>query len=155
MTLTGGCACGSVRYQIKDEPMFTHACHCLDCQRTTGSAFVIHTVVARDDFAVEGDTRTATLPTGSGAGCDLTFCSECGTYITVRYRYHPVPVIAVRSGTLDDTGKVTPQAHIFTRSKQSWLSLPEDAPAFEEAYDRTQVWPADSVARYEGLAASK
>ena len=154
MALTGGCACGRVRYQIIDDPMFTHACHCVDCQRTTGSAFVIHAIIAREDLEIEGNTRATTLPTGSGAGCDLYFCPDCGTYIWVQYHYHKVPVIAVRAGTLDDTSKVRPQAHIFTRSKQLWLRLTEDAPSFAEAYDRSEVWPPTSLEKYNGLANS-
>lgn len=73
MALYGGCACGQVRYQINDDPLFTHACHCEDCQRRTGSAFVVHLVVAENDFEIDGITRRVTLPTGSGAGCDLLF----------------------------------------------------------------------------------
>jgi hypothetical protein len=151
MTLTGGCACGQVRYQITNEPLFTHACHCSDCQRSTGSAFVIHSICARDDLKISGETRAANLPTDSGAGCELHFCTTCGTYIWGRYHYNPAPVIAVRCGTLDDPGQVSPRAHIFTRSKQPWLSLPDDVPATDGALDRETVWPAESVQRYKSL----
>ena len=41
-TLEGGCACGEVRYRLASAPMFVHCCHCLNCQRHTGSAFVIN-----------------------------------------------------------------------------------------------------------------
>ena len=148
MPLTGGCGCGSVRYRVGVEAMFTHACHCTDCQRTTGSAFVIHSVYARDDLHIDGETQVATLPSGSGAGCELHFCSKCGTYIWCRYLYHKVDVIALRVGTLDDTSMVKPQAHIFVRSKQSWFDLPDGVPVFEGAMDRDAVWSAESVARY-------
>ncbi|MBC8242628.1 MAG: GFA family protein [Alphaproteobacteria bacterium] len=152
MALSGGCACGRVRYQINDELMFTHACHCTDCQRTTGSAFVIHSVLARDELEIEGETQAATLPTGSGVGCDIHFCAACGTYIWCHYLYHKVPVIALRAGTLDDPTQVRPQAHIYTRSMQPWLRLPDGVPAFDEAFDRNAVWPADSSRKYDSLA---
>jgi hypothetical protein len=152
MTLTGRCACGRVDYIIKDEPMFTHVCHCTDCQRTTGSAFVVHLIVAEDDFEIAGNTRAITLPTGSGAGYDLHFCAECGTYLWVRYHYHKVRVIAVRGGTLDDVSKIKPQAHIFTRSMQAWMRLPEDVPSFAEACSRDEAWPAASVIKYNSLS---
>ncbi|MBT4688428.1 MAG: GFA family protein [Rhodospirillaceae bacterium] len=148
MPLTGGCGCGAVRYRIGVEAMFTHACHCMDCQRTTGSAFVIHSVYARDDLQIVGETQAAILPSGSGAGCELHFCAKCGTYIWCRYLYHKVDVIALRVGTLDDTSKVKPRAHIFLRSKQAWLELPADVPTFEGALDRDAVWPVESVERY-------
>lgn len=151
MTLSGRCACGREHYKINEEPLFTHACHCTDCQRTTGSAFVVHLVVAEVDFEIEGETRMSTIATGSGAGCDLHFCTQCGTYIWCRYRYHQVPVIAVRGGTLDDTSAVSPQVHIFTRSKQPWVRLPDDVPAYEEACGREGVWPETSVSKYNLL----
>ena len=151
MKLTGRCACGRIRYKIKDKPLFTQACHCTDCQRTTGSAFVVHLIVAEGDFEIEGETRSATVPTGSGAGCDLHFCAKCGVYIWCRYLYHKVPVLAVRGGTLDDTNAVRPQAHIFTRSMQSWVRLPEDVPAYAEGCDRNEVWPAKSLKKYNAL----
>src|ERR1041385_2231649 len=43
--LTGGCACGSIRYQLLHKPMFVHCCHCDDCQRLTGSAFVLNAII--------------------------------------------------------------------------------------------------------------
>ena len=99
MTTTGHCGCGAVTYEITGAPLFTQACHCTDCQRTTGSAFVVHTVIVEDDLKLQGETRMAVLPSGSGAGCELHACAQCAAYIWVRYRYHQVPVIAVRAGT--------------------------------------------------------
>ena len=44
-TFEGGCSCGAVRYRLKSRPMFTHCCHCLDCQNQTGSAFAINALI--------------------------------------------------------------------------------------------------------------
>jgi|SRR5439155_14084455 len=44
----GGCACGSVRYRLTSDPLFTHCCHCLNCQRQTGSAFVVNVLIEAD-----------------------------------------------------------------------------------------------------------
>lgn len=149
--LSGKCACGNVRYEIRSEPLFTQACHCRDCQRTTGSAFVIHTIVCEEDFQITGETRMGIGPTGSGAGCELHSCVSCGVIVWVRYRYHKVPVIAVRAGTLENPDAVAPQAHIFTSRKLPWVSLPADVPSFAEGVDRSQVWSQESIERYESL----
>jgi hypothetical protein len=61
-------------------------------------------------------------------------------------------VIAIRAGTLDNPNQVRPQAHIFTQSKQPWLRLPDGVPAFDEAFDRNAVWPADSLEKYNSMA---
>jgi len=65
--LAGGCACGAVRYRLRSMPMFVHCCHCRDCQRQTGSAFVINALIETDRIAlVEGDPKPVTVPTDSG-----------------------------------------------------------------------------------------
>ena len=54
MSLSGGCICGAVRYTINDGPLFVHACHCQDCQRFSGSAFVVLMGVAKAHFELTG-----------------------------------------------------------------------------------------------------
>ena len=85
----GSCSCGAVKYFINDYPLFTHACHCKDCKKSTGSAFVIHTIILESSFFIKGDMRAATLPTGSGAGYKSYFCINCGTYIYCKYDMAP------------------------------------------------------------------
>ena len=151
MNLNGICSCGDVRYEIVEQPLITQVCHCTDCQRTTGSAFVIHIVICEKDLKIAGETRMAVVPTGSGAGCELHACNNCGVIVWVRYRYHQVPVVAVRAGTLEDTRAVTPAAHIFVDSKQPWVSVPSGSLAFSKGFERSEVWPQDSFERYEAL----
>ena len=61
--LHGGCACGAVRYHLEDAPMFVHCCHCRDCQRQTGSAFVINALIETSRVTVlqsaEASLRTS------------------------------------------------------------------------------------------------
>jgi hypothetical protein len=47
-TLDGGCACGQIRYRLLLAPLFVNCCHCLNCQRQTGSAFVLNAVIETD-----------------------------------------------------------------------------------------------------------
>ena len=60
----------------------------------------------------------------------------------------------LRPGTLDDTSWVHAQAHIFTRSKQPWVTFPDGIPVFENIYDRAAVWPEESLARLRACAAA-
>jgi hypothetical protein len=59
----------------------------------------------------------------------------------------------VRGGTLDDPSGVSPDVHIFTRSKPGWITLPESVPAFEVYYDTKTLWPAASLERLEAIMA--
>jgi hypothetical protein len=60
----------------------------------------------------------------------------------------------VRAGTLDDPHSVQPDVHIYTKSKQSWVTIPESAPAFEVFYDPPSVWPQASLERAAPYMAS-
>ncbi len=153
MALRGGCICNRVRYEINDEPLFVHACHCADCQRLSGSAFVVLLGVAESDFAIEGEISTVTNPTPSGAGYDANFCSRCATIIWNKYHFADLPIIAVRGGTLDDPALAPPAYHIFTRSKQPWFELPQNAPAFDGWLEASEVWSAETLKKMEEMAA--
>jgi hypothetical protein len=148
MKLEGGCACGAVRYTLTAPPLIVHACHCPDCQRITGGAFVINVWI--ESQYVEGDRtrlKSYTLKAGSGKKHQVFFCPTCGTYLWSRYGIVPSDCLFVRAGTLDTPSAVKPDVHIFTRSKVPWLKLPDDAHKFEAAYQLARVWPADKLER--------
>jgi hypothetical protein len=148
MKLEGGCACGAVRYALTAPPLIVHACHCLDCQRITGGAFVINAWI--ESRHVEGDRSglaSHTLKAGSGSKHQLFFCPRCGTYLWSRYGIVPSDCLFVRVGTLDTPSALKPDVHIFTRSKAPWLTLPTEVRKFEGAYQLNKVWPAEKLER--------
>lgn len=154
MTLEGGCACGAVRYRFLSEPMFVHCCHCLDCQRQTGSAFVLNALIEADRVQLlSGEPMSVGMPTDSGRPHDIYRCPKCQTALWSTYGGRTT-MRFVRIGTLDKPSALKPDVHIFTRSKVPWLKLPEDQPAFEEYYDSKQLWPAASLERRKALFAS-
>lgn len=148
MALTGRCSCGAIRYQLSSAPLIVHACHCRDCQRITGSAFVINLWIERKFVEAEGaEPRVFRLAGGSGRPHDVFFCGDCGTYLWSRYGGASDKYLFVRGGTLDKPASVKPDVHIFTRSKVPWLTLPEGVPAFRAFYRLGKVWPAASLER--------
>ena len=98
--LEGSCACGNVKYKVEGKPLFTQACHCKNCKLSTGSSFVIHTMIIEDDFKISGDVASIDLPTGSGKGYNAYFCIICGVYIFCRYAVSKGR-IALRTKTLN------------------------------------------------------
>ena len=148
MTLEGGCACRSIRYRVTAPPLIVHACHCRDCQRVTGSAFVINIWIERK-FVDAGHAvpKSFRLTAGSGKHHDVFFCDTCGTYVWSRYHIAPGDALFVRAGTLDDPTAVRPDVHIFTRSKLPWVDLPKGVPAFESIYKIEEFWSAESKER--------
>lgn len=149
--LTGRCSCGKVHYELTSAPMFTHCCHCLDCQRQTGSAFVLNGMIETDRLKVRGEVIETSLPTDSGRPHLVYRCPDCLTALWSDYGARGY-LRFVRIGTLDDPSLVSPDVHIFTRSKQPWLQLPADVPAFEVYYDMKSLWPEAALARRQAAS---
>jgi hypothetical protein len=145
--MEGGCACGQVRYRVRSEPLFVHCCHCRDCQRQTGSAFVLNALIETDRVDVlSGGTALFGMPTESGRPHDVARCPGCGTAVWSHYGGRK-ELTFLRVGTLDDPSLLPPDVHIYTRSKVQWVELPEGVPAFPAYYDSKTLWPAESLAR--------
>ena len=149
--MDGGCACGRLRYRVRSAPMFVHCCHCKDCQRQTGTAFVLNALIeaARVEL-LSGDPRPFAMPTDSGRPHTVFRCPECGTAVWSEYGGRGA-LRFVRVGTLDDPRALAPDVHIYVRSKQPWVALPAGVPAFEAYYDSKTLWPAESLARRRAL----
>ena len=150
----GGCACGAVRYRLLAEPLFVHCCHCLNCQRQTGSAFVVNLLIEADQVEVlGGDPQPVAVPREGGKKQKIWRCPTC--QVAVFSQYTRARIRFVRAGTLDDPARYEPDVHIFTRSKLPWVTLPESTPAFEVYYDSKSLWPAASLARLEAVRAAR
>jgi hypothetical protein len=148
--LEGGCSCGEVRYRLTSDPLITHCCHCLNCQRQTGSAFVINVLIEADRVEVlAGELRRVDVRRDDGSTQKIFRCRDC--QVAVYSDYGPPDIRFVRAGTLDDPSQVVPDVHIFTRSKREWITLPDSTPAFEVYYNRNAVWTRESLDRIEAL----
>lgn len=147
----GGCACGQVRYRMTTAPMFVHCCHCSQCQRLTGSAFVVNALIETDRLEVlRGEPMVTAGPSESGRPHDIYRCPACHTAVWSDYGRRP-SLRFLRVGTLDDPAALPPDVHIFTRSKLPWVSLSDGAAVAEVYYDMTALWPADSLARRRAI----
>ena len=150
VTREGGCSCGAVRYRLTSEPLITHCCHCLNCQRQTGSAFVVNLVIEADRVELlAGAPQAVDVPRDDGSSQQIFRCPTCQVAVFSTYG-HPEARF-VRGGTLDDPTGVVPDVHIYTRSKVAWVTLPESVPAFEEYYDSKELWPAASLERLKAV----
>jgi len=148
----GGCSCGEVRYRLASDPLFVHCCHCLNCQRQTGSAFVINLLIETERVELlAGEPQRVDLPRERGTQ-KVWRCPTC--QIALYSQYTSPRIRFVRAGTLDDPASVSPDVHIFTRSKLPWVTLPETVPAFNVYYDTEKLWPADSLERLRVLKAA-
>src|SRR5690348_8754542 len=82
MGLEGGCSCAALQYELTASPLIVHACHCQDCQRITGSAFVVNIWIEKEFVKTNGAIpKSFTLKGGSGKNHEVFFCDRCGTYV--------------------------------------------------------------------------
>ena len=151
--LEGGCDCGHVRYRLTTAPLFVHCCHCRWCQRETGSAFALNALIESDRVVLPNEApEIVDTPSHSGKGQKIARCPVCRVAVWSTYAMAVGDRIRfIRVGTLDDPNRVPPDIHIFTASKQPWLDLPPDIPAVTDYYNRKEIWPADSLERYQAL----
>jgi hypothetical protein len=148
----GGCSCGAVRYRLASEPMFVNCCHCLNCQRQTGTAFVINLLIESDRVELlAAEPVPVDVQRDQGGAQRIFRCPEC--QVAVFSEYGRPQVKFVRAGTLDDPSSVAPDAHIYTRSKVPWVAIPESVPAFDVYYDSKQLWPEASLERVRAVLA--
>ena len=150
----GGCACGSVRYRLTAEPLFTHCCHCRNCQRQTGSAFVINMLIESDRVEITaGVPQPVDVPRDDGSRQRIHRCRDCQVALFSEYGWPEVWF--VRAGTLDEPSSISPDVHIYTRFKLAWVALADSTPAFDVYYDRKQLWPAASNERLDAIIAAR
>lgn len=128
----GGCICGSVRYEIVEEPITLFACHCSDCQTVTGSGFVLALRVPYDGVAViQGEAKPYERTEADNRTRIIHRCPCCLTILWSE-RPNSKETVTVYAGTLDDSPSLQPVAHIWTRDAQKWIPLPEDTLLYEE-----------------------
>jgi hypothetical protein len=126
---TGGCQCGAIRYEIIQEPQLVYTCHCVDCQRLTSSAFSLGIRVPDSSFRIVGvEPRQLQRTADSGRVNTRLVCPQCGSWVCGIPRDG---VVRVTGGTLDDTSWLRPTTHVWTRSRQPWVTLPEGDQVFQ------------------------
>ena len=128
MTLSGGCHCGAVRYEIEGDAL-THAlCHCTDCRRHAGAPMVSWTMYGKD--AVKVTKGNPKIYRSSQHGY-RHFCADCGTGLFYVNDEMLPGIIDIQSATYDDPDSVPPRAHIQVAERIGWMERAHELPAFE------------------------
>ena len=123
-TLIGGCMCGEVRFEIKNEALVSLLCHCKDCQKLSGSAFTSGVVFPKDSiFYEKKNTSSYEYSGGSGAKMTRTFCKTCGTPIaTVVAGLGDLCVVALVA--FDDASQCpAPSVGVHMNNAKPWVTL--------------------------------
>jgi hypothetical protein len=119
------CHCGQLRLSCSGEPIRVSMCHCLACQRRTGSAFGVQARVRRQDVSFEGRSTAFTRAGDSGGRCTFQFCPACGS--TVYWEPQGLPdFVVVAVGAFADPSFALPSVSFYEERKHPWVALPDD-----------------------------
>ncbi|WAT18676.1 GFA family protein [Aurantiacibacter sp. MUD11] len=129
-TMSGGCLCGEIRYEITPPAAFVSQCCCKDCQKATGTGHATILGIHKDQLALNGSLATYTNVGETGGKVTRHFCGTCAGRI---YTSGDLPgdMIMVQAGSLDDPAQVTPQNAIYVKDRIPWDKLDPDIPHFE------------------------
>jgi hypothetical protein len=124
------CSCGQLRVACEGEPARVSMCHCLACQKRTGSTFGAQARFPRDKVRIEGESTQYVRVGDSGNSATFHFCPKCGS--TVYYRIDDVvDIIAVPIGAFADPLFPAPKFSVYESRKHAWSGIPSDAEHFE------------------------
>lgn len=130
-TLSGGCLCGAVRYEIDLAGERASTCHCSMCRRQSGGAFMAFITVPRARFRLLSGTIAGYRSSPFGL---RGFCGSCGTPLTMAYDFEP-EAIGIVTGSLDDPDAVPPDRHWGAESMLSWLKIDDGLPRLSSEED--------------------
>ena len=148
----GGCTCGKVRYRLARSPMVVHCCHCRWCQRETGAAFALNAMIETCNVSLlSGQPELVETPSNSGKGQKIMRCPSCHIALWSHYAGAGKLLSFIRVGTMDNPDALPPDIHIYTSTKQPWVILPPDKPAFEKYYKRSEQLSEDCLERLSRL----
>jgi len=122
---TATCRCGQLKVETEGEPERISVCHCLDCQKRSGSSFAAQARWPNEKVQIRGEYR-AWAPVGdSGSRAAFRFCPTCGS--TVAYAAEAVPgLTAVAIGAFADPDFPAPACSNYEERKHAWVDIVGD-----------------------------
>jgi hypothetical protein len=116
---SGGCGCGAIRFVCSAEPLASFNCHCRDCQKASGAAFITAIAVPSAAVRITGQPKYHSVRTESGNLMSRGFCAECGSRLFARISGR-ADVMGIHLTSLDDPNRFHPTMDIWTSSALEW-----------------------------------
>ena len=130
-SLTGGCACGAVRYECSADPIMAANCYCRDCQRSSGTAMASVILVPTAALKLTGQLKHFEVTGDNGNKVSRGFCPNCGSPI-ISVLSATQAMVALKAGSLDDPGQFKPMAQVYLKSAPPWAPVRENLPRFDK-----------------------
>jgi hypothetical protein len=120
---TGGCLCGTLRYEAEGEPKLAGHCYCADCRKASGSGFVPFMSFPKSAVRFGGETLTFTSKAANGGDAVRNSCPVCGGLV-FGGEIGKSQSFTIYAGSLDDPSLFHPTVAIFTRDRPAWAVVP-------------------------------
>ena len=133
--MQASCQCGNLTAEIADGAKPTVvACHCIDCQKRSGSQFGSIAYYPSNEVTVSGEACEFSRPTDSGNTFTTGFCPTCGSTVYARANRMP-EIVGVTVGTIADPTFPPPLRSVYEQSRHHWIELPADTQGFVRGRD--------------------
>jgi hypothetical protein len=124
-TRRAACSCGQLGVEATGEPLRISICHCLDCQRRTGSVFGAQARFRLTEATIDGRSTSYERTTDSGNRITFHFCPTCGS--TVYYLPEAEPdTIAIPVGAFADPDFPAPRVSVYEARRHPWVVVPNN-----------------------------
>lgn len=124
-TRTASCSCGQLKLATDAEPIRVSICHCLACQRRTGSVFGAQARFPRRAVRISGESRQYVRIGDEGSKVAFNFCPECGATVYYAVEGYDDGNIAVPVGAFADPTFPPPAFSVYEDRRHSWVGLPD------------------------------
>lgn len=123
------CSCGQLKAHVQGDPIRISICHCLACQKRSGSAFAYQARFATDGVTIDGESCEYSRTGDSGTTACFHFCPRCGS--TVFYTTVGSPeFVSIAVGAFAEPDFPAPQVSVYEERQHAWLGLPENMQHF-------------------------
>jgi hypothetical protein len=123
---TASCTCGQLTLTTRAEPVRVSICHCLACQRRTGSVFGAQARFPRNSVTISGEARDYVRVGDAGSKIVFSFCPTCGATVHYSVEGYDEETIAVPVGAFADPNFPAPKFSVYEERMHAWVGLPAD-----------------------------
>jgi len=123
MTRTASCRCGQLRATVPGDPVRVSVCHCLNCQKRSGSAFAVQARWPAEQVTIQGKSKICAITGDSGNPAIFHFCPECGSDVHYAITGKFDGLVAIPLGAFDDPYFATPAYSVWEVRKHPWVEI--------------------------------
>jgi hypothetical protein len=120
--MKASCQCGQLKVSVPGPTIAVVACHCIDCQKRSGSPFGEAAYYPNEQIGIEGQSKQFTRPTDAGGTFDQFFCAHCGTTVFMRGTKNP-DVTGIPIGLFDTPHEMQPIRSVWEDRRHRWVEI--------------------------------